>query len=179
MKKYVLLFVCSFLFLNCTDKNKVYTTKKILFTSDKIAEAKGEGFEFSVDTTTLKKALKEMILVNKISLEKIEIRKQKVVSTNEEFYFLLGRNFKNHLKLAVWLDKKGAAFYLHQLPKNQEDDLLNKEIFYSTYLTCEGTDTDCFPEVCLDKGEKFWTSTKTPKCEADSKCKTSKTVIEE
>lgn len=178
MKKIVFLLICSYLFINCNNKGEKFTTKNILFTSDKIAQTNGNNFEFCVDTTMLKKALEQRVLMDKSSLEKIEIKKQKVVSANEEYYFLLGRNLKKHLKLAVWLDKKEDSFYFHQMPKTKDDDLMNKEMFYFTYLTCEGTDNDCFPEVYLEKGEKFWTSTKTPKC-GESKCLTSKTVIEE
>ena len=179
MKKLLLLLVCAYLLVNCDSKSKNFTADTILFTSEKIADEKPNNFEFCVDTTMLKKALEQKVLMNKSSLDKIEIRKQKIVSTNDEYYFILGRNFKKHLKLAVWLDKKDDSFYLHQMPKTKDDDSFNKEVFYFMYLTCEGTDTDCFPEVCLEKGEKFWTSTKIPKCGGESKCITSKTVIEE
>lgn len=121
---------------------------------------------FTFDTVQLKEYFEGFLpdsfavqspFFDEMSIEKGLLESHNTTNTAKEYYFLLLRNYKHKLKLALTLHKKGNEFFLFaKTPEMTEDDIeLN-----SRYLICYGTDEDCFPQLYVDPdGETSWTST--------------------
>lgn len=77
--------------------------------------AKIEKGRFAIerDTTEFKKFLKDNLFAESkklISLDKVEIKKQAMLTLEDEYYFVLVTDFKNHIRIAKWLNKVATIY---------------------------------------------------------------------
>jgi len=142
------------------------------------AVIKGKQIDIKKDTTLFKRYLKANLFseVDKtITLDKIEIRKQTMLSSNEVYYFVLITDFKNHVRIAKWLKKNKNSLYLI----DSEDE--NAEPIEIMYQVCNGPE-NCLPNIFKLDSEKHWTCGETMYCLTEqaaklNTCKSTKSII--
>ena len=165
----VIAFICH----NSSQKTKTIDEEK----GKKIAYIQNNEYHFTIDTTRYKKYLKEVTnFTENINYEKVSITKNKVLGNSEkEYYVLMAYDKKHFLKTARWLIRDKDSLYLF---KNTEKNVEN-EIFYRTYFSVYGSDTNCYPNVVCIEGKHQWTGDTTgkPYCDPDSPCKSTSTFI--
>lgn len=143
---------------------------------EKIGYVKGQDFIFAADTVKLKQSLEKIINMERVKLDKIEIKKDITIGDRkEDYYMLIAYDYSKDLKIARWLvNREGALFYYNA---DLEGDITDNDIFYSTYFTCYGTNTDCFPMVAHLPDGYSWGGSTDFTCKTDSACTGIKTVI--
>lgn len=174
MKKVVLilLLLTSILFGSC---QKIEGDTKVAVNENDIAYLENGDYKFLIDTTTFKVKLEKIINLPKISLDKIEIRRDTTFGLKREAYYMLMAYDKSmHLKSAHYLIKKGnkLCFYNSKSVVDEKNDL-----FYQTYFTCYGATTNCYPIVGDLDGGLAWRGSEDAVCRKDDPCKGLKTLI--
>ncbi|WP_143090451.1 hypothetical protein [Flavobacterium akiainvivens] len=146
----------------------------------KIAKEDQKKVLFVEDTVLIKEFFKELI-PKEISVaedsipntfDKISIESALLQDDNgkilKDYYYVMCRNFKLKLKIAILLKKEGKDFIMfYDSPTLSHHELdMNK-----CFLTCYGTNEDCYPQLYIDKGAEYWTSSAYSYCNPDSPCK--------
>lgn len=134
------------------------------------------SYRFSIDTIALKKEWQDILQSVKpeTTFDKIEIRKDITLGTsNKEYYMVVAYDYSQNLKSARWLVNKRNTLYFFGNTNNNVDN----EIFYRTYYTLYGSDTDCFPEVHYINKEYLWAGSEKLVCLPDDPCKSSSTFV--
>jgi len=143
-------------------------------TGRKIAHIDGNHFVFEADTLELKQSLEKIINMKAVKLDRIEIRKDVTFGDRQEdYYMLIAFDYSKSLKTVRWLANRDGSLYFTAL---EESDMTDDDIFYATYFTCYGTDSDCFPMVAHLSDGYGWSSSTELTCKPDSKCLGVKTV---
>ena len=121
------------------------------FGQQKIAIIKENKIRLVVDTVKLKKYVKYYLFPDsdKISIDKVEIRKQKMLMSEKEYFMILFHDFENEVKIAKWLSLKGKKLIM-------KNNLKENDLFEAVFLTCSGSE-DCFPNIFEMDGSRNWT----------------------
>lgn len=173
------VLITFFVFCNCSTISKPNGNLKPIKEGLETPFAKiHEGkIIFIQDTTLLKEKLKENISFDKpIEFDSVEIVKQTTIGDlQEDYYFVLIKNYQYRVKIARWLNLIGDELYFNN-KTNQVDS------FEQIYLTCIGNN-DCYPEVFIFDNQRGWGCSKNPKCLIDTEqrdyldCYTYKTIL--
>lgn len=143
----------------------------------KVAHIHNQKYQFAIDTAKYRVNLGKMVnFIENVSYDSITIEKGIVVGdSNQTYYALIGYDSEYHLKTARWLIEDKDTLYLHRnTGKN-----VNNEIFYRTFFSVYGSDTDCYPSVLKIDDVYYWTSNDSGKlyCDPNSPCKTTSTFL--
>ena len=141
------------------------------------AKVIGEHFIIERDTVELKKFLKDNLFsesTKEILFDKVEIKKQKMLTSNEEYYFVLISDSKNHIRIAKWLNRIGENLY-------SKENLDNGDLFENLYQTCVG-EQDCQQNVFTIDSKRHWTCGEQIACMTEEQanlvdCKAYKSII--
>lgn len=142
----------------------------------KIGEVKGNTFNVIIDTVEYKGFLERNILsVPEAKLDRIEIIKSTTVGDRrDDFYMLIAYDKSLNLKSTHWLVRDNDAFYFFE---NKSLEEVPNEIFFGTFFTCYGSESDCYPLVSIYDDEYAWTTSEERVCNPNSPCKGSTAYI--
>lgn len=159
------ILLCSFFFFE-SQKNNV----------ERIGYIKDSQYIITLDTVQYKGFLERIITIPGIHLSKTEILKSKTVGERQEdFYMLMVSDESGKTKIAHWLVKEENNFYFFQNKTNKEID---DEVFFNTYYTCHGSETNCSPMVRYFADEGYsWGISAERICSINSNCETTSSYI--
>lgn len=156
-----------------SNKNSEETVSITHDKGKKIAYVQNNEYHFIIDTTKYKANLNNMVsFVENANYDEVKIEKGVTLGNlDKEYYMLIAYDKEYYLKTARWLIKDKDTLYLHRNTGKNIDN----EIFYRTFFSVYGSNTNCYPNVVCAEGKYQWTGDTTgkPYCEPDSPCKSS------
>lgn len=143
---------------------------------EKIGYIKNGQYTVTLDTISYKAFLENEILdIPGANLKNFEILKSQTVGDyKEEYYMLIAYDNDLNLKSTRWLIKENDN--LHFFENKTGRDIPN-QIFYNTYYTCYGSESNCFPLVRHFKDGYSWGTSEERACKSSSSCMASSTLI--
>ena len=149
----------------------------ISFAQQPFAKIYKDVFVIEKDTVAFKKFLKDNLFSEsktEIRFDKVEIKKQKILTSDEEYFYVVISDSKNHIRVAKWLNKIGDNLY-------SKDVIDDDDLFENIYQTCVGKQ-DCNMNVFVLDSKRYWTCGETMTCLTDEQaklidCKAYKSII--